>query len=178
MNKDQPLDNQWLARALWDLGAVTFGDFTLGGSTVLTAAKGVGASSDDGAIVFGGALELAGGSLSAASISFPCSSSPWADVCPPVLVVDVVVGVVEDAARVVVGDDVVISASPTPAAAAATTRPAARTPERPVQRNHGFLRSFTGNPFGAFAGEVAARGENLRRGIPREGERYAAAGPP
>ena len=34
MNKDQPLDNQWLARALWDLGAVTFGDFTLGGSTV------------------------------------------------------------------------------------------------------------------------------------------------
>jgi orotate phosphoribosyltransferase/uridine monophosphate synthetase len=34
MNKDQPLDNLWLARALWDLGAVTFGDFTLGGSTV------------------------------------------------------------------------------------------------------------------------------------------------
>src|SRR6476660_1700677 len=34
MNKDQPLDNTWLARALWDLGAVTFGDFTLGGSTV------------------------------------------------------------------------------------------------------------------------------------------------
>lgn len=34
MNKDQALDNLWLARALYDLGAVTFGDFTLGGSTV------------------------------------------------------------------------------------------------------------------------------------------------
>jgi orotate phosphoribosyltransferase len=34
MNKDQTLDNLWLARALYDLGAVTFGDFTLGGSTV------------------------------------------------------------------------------------------------------------------------------------------------
>lgn len=30
---DQPLDNLWLARALWDLGAVTFGDYNLG-STV------------------------------------------------------------------------------------------------------------------------------------------------
>ncbi len=34
MNKEQGLDNLWLARALWDLGAVTFGDYTLGGSTV------------------------------------------------------------------------------------------------------------------------------------------------
>jgi orotate phosphoribosyltransferase/uridine monophosphate synthetase len=34
MNKDQALDNLWLARALWDLGAVSFGDYTLGGSTV------------------------------------------------------------------------------------------------------------------------------------------------
>jgi orotate phosphoribosyltransferase len=34
MNKDQAVDNLWLARALWDLGAVSFGDYTLGGSTV------------------------------------------------------------------------------------------------------------------------------------------------
>lgn len=34
MNKDQALDNLWLARAMYELGAVTFGDFTLGGSTV------------------------------------------------------------------------------------------------------------------------------------------------
>lgn len=34
MQKDQALDNLWLARALYDLGAVTFGDYTLGGSTV------------------------------------------------------------------------------------------------------------------------------------------------
>ncbi|MGH2487807.1 MAG: orotate phosphoribosyltransferase [Ktedonobacterales bacterium] len=34
MSKDNTLDNLWLARALWELGAVTFGDFTLGGSTV------------------------------------------------------------------------------------------------------------------------------------------------
>jgi orotate phosphoribosyltransferase len=34
MHKDQGLDNLWLARALWDLGAVSFGDYTLGGSTV------------------------------------------------------------------------------------------------------------------------------------------------
>ena len=34
MNKDQALDNLWLARALYDLGAVSFGDFTLGGTTV------------------------------------------------------------------------------------------------------------------------------------------------
>ncbi len=34
MNKDQTLDNLWLARAMYDLGAVTFGDFTLGDSTV------------------------------------------------------------------------------------------------------------------------------------------------
>jgi len=34
MNKDQALDNLWLARAMYDLGAVTFGDYTLGGSTV------------------------------------------------------------------------------------------------------------------------------------------------
>src|SRR5215470_7826098 len=34
MNKDQTLDSLWLARAIYDLGAVTFGDFTLGDSTV------------------------------------------------------------------------------------------------------------------------------------------------
>jgi orotate phosphoribosyltransferase/uridine monophosphate synthetase len=34
MNKDQALDNLWLARALWDLNAVSFGEYTLGGSTV------------------------------------------------------------------------------------------------------------------------------------------------
>lgn len=34
MNKDQALDNLWLARAMYELGAVSFGDFTLGGSTV------------------------------------------------------------------------------------------------------------------------------------------------
>ena len=34
MNKDQTLDNLWLARAMHDLGAVSFGDFTLGDSTV------------------------------------------------------------------------------------------------------------------------------------------------
>lgn len=34
MNKDQALDNLWLARVLYDLGAVSFGDYTLGGSTV------------------------------------------------------------------------------------------------------------------------------------------------
>ena len=34
MNKDQSLDNLWLARTMYDLGAVSFGDFTLGGSTV------------------------------------------------------------------------------------------------------------------------------------------------
>jgi orotate phosphoribosyltransferase/uridine monophosphate synthetase len=33
-HKDQALDNLWLARALYDLGAVSFGDYTLGGSTV------------------------------------------------------------------------------------------------------------------------------------------------
>lgn len=33
-HKDQTLDNLWLARAMYDLGAVSFGDFTLGGSTV------------------------------------------------------------------------------------------------------------------------------------------------
>ncbi len=33
-HKDQALDNLWLARALYDLGAVTFGDYTLGGTTV------------------------------------------------------------------------------------------------------------------------------------------------
>ena len=33
-SRDQILDNLWLARALWELGAVTFGDYTLGGSTV------------------------------------------------------------------------------------------------------------------------------------------------
>ena len=32
--KDQSLDNLWLARAIFDLGGVTFGDYTLGGSTV------------------------------------------------------------------------------------------------------------------------------------------------
>ncbi|HEX8733284.1 MAG TPA: phosphoribosyltransferase family protein [Ktedonobacterales bacterium] len=31
---DQPLDTIWLARAIFDLGGVTFGDYTLGGSTV------------------------------------------------------------------------------------------------------------------------------------------------
>lgn len=31
---DQPLDTLWLARAIFDLGGVTFGDYTLGGSTV------------------------------------------------------------------------------------------------------------------------------------------------
>jgi orotate phosphoribosyltransferase/uridine monophosphate synthetase len=34
MNKDQILDKLWLARAMYDLGAVSFGDFTLGDSTV------------------------------------------------------------------------------------------------------------------------------------------------
>jgi orotate phosphoribosyltransferase len=33
-SKDQALDNLWLARAMYELGAVSFGDFTLGGSTV------------------------------------------------------------------------------------------------------------------------------------------------
>ncbi|MEO7001972.1 MAG: phosphoribosyltransferase family protein [Ktedonobacterales bacterium] len=33
MMKDQSLDNLWLARAMYEMGAVTFGDFTLGGST-------------------------------------------------------------------------------------------------------------------------------------------------
>jgi orotate phosphoribosyltransferase len=33
-SKDQSLDNLWLARAMYELGAVTFGDYTLGGSTV------------------------------------------------------------------------------------------------------------------------------------------------
>jgi orotate phosphoribosyltransferase/uridine monophosphate synthetase len=33
MNRGQALDNLWLARALYDLGAVSFGDFTLGDST-------------------------------------------------------------------------------------------------------------------------------------------------
>ena len=33
MNRNQALDNLWLARALYDLGAVSFGDFTLGDST-------------------------------------------------------------------------------------------------------------------------------------------------
>jgi orotate phosphoribosyltransferase len=33
-NSDQFLDNLWLAQALWDLGAVTFGDFTIGTSAV------------------------------------------------------------------------------------------------------------------------------------------------
>ena len=32
--KDQALDSLWLARAMYDLGAVTFGDFTLGGNTI------------------------------------------------------------------------------------------------------------------------------------------------
>lgn len=31
---DQPLDTLWLARAIFDFGGVTFGDYTLGGSTV------------------------------------------------------------------------------------------------------------------------------------------------
>ena len=34
MNRDQALDNLWLARVMYDLGAVSFGDYTLGGSTV------------------------------------------------------------------------------------------------------------------------------------------------
>lgn len=34
MNRDQVLDNLWLARVIYDLGAVSFGDYTLGGSTV------------------------------------------------------------------------------------------------------------------------------------------------
>jgi orotate phosphoribosyltransferase len=34
MNREQALDNLWLARAMYELGAVSFGDFTLGGSTV------------------------------------------------------------------------------------------------------------------------------------------------
>ena len=34
MNSNQTLDNLWLARALYDLGAVSFGDFTLGGTTI------------------------------------------------------------------------------------------------------------------------------------------------
>lgn len=33
MQRDQALDNLWLARALYDLGAVSFGDFTMGDST-------------------------------------------------------------------------------------------------------------------------------------------------
>ncbi len=33
-SKDQALDNLWLARAMYELGAVNFGDYTLGGSTV------------------------------------------------------------------------------------------------------------------------------------------------
>ena len=33
MNRSQALDNLWLARALYDLGAVSFGDFTLGDRT-------------------------------------------------------------------------------------------------------------------------------------------------
>jgi orotate phosphoribosyltransferase/uridine monophosphate synthetase len=33
-NKDQALDNLWLARALWELGAVSFGQFKLGNSPV------------------------------------------------------------------------------------------------------------------------------------------------
>lgn len=33
-NKDQTLDNLWLAQALWELGAVSFGEFTLGTSTI------------------------------------------------------------------------------------------------------------------------------------------------
>ncbi|MGZ3716082.1 MAG: orotate phosphoribosyltransferase [Ktedonobacterales bacterium] len=34
IGKDQTLDNLWLARAMYELGAVSFGDFTLGGSTI------------------------------------------------------------------------------------------------------------------------------------------------
>jgi orotate phosphoribosyltransferase/uridine monophosphate synthetase len=34
INKDQTPDKLWLARAMYDLGAVSFGDFTLGDSTV------------------------------------------------------------------------------------------------------------------------------------------------
>jgi orotate phosphoribosyltransferase/uridine monophosphate synthetase len=33
-NTEHTLDNLWLARALWELGAVQFGDFTVGNSTV------------------------------------------------------------------------------------------------------------------------------------------------
>lgn len=33
VNKDQTLDNLWLARVLYDLGGVTFGNFTLGETT-------------------------------------------------------------------------------------------------------------------------------------------------
>lgn len=33
-NKSQTLDNLWLAQALWELGAVSFGEFTLGTSTI------------------------------------------------------------------------------------------------------------------------------------------------
>jgi len=33
VNKDQTLDNLWLARVLYDLGGVSFGDFTLGETT-------------------------------------------------------------------------------------------------------------------------------------------------
>ena len=34
MNKDHTLDNLWLARAMYELGAVSFGDFSVSGSTV------------------------------------------------------------------------------------------------------------------------------------------------
>ena len=34
MTKEQSLDNLWLAQMLFDLGAVQFGDFTLGEGTV------------------------------------------------------------------------------------------------------------------------------------------------
>lgn len=34
IGKEQNLDNLWLARAMYELGAVSFGDFTLGGSTI------------------------------------------------------------------------------------------------------------------------------------------------
>jgi hypothetical protein len=50
-------------------------------------------------------------------------------------------------AAVGVGEEVVISANPTPAAAAAMRSPAARTLERPVQRNQGVLLLFTGESF-------------------------------
>jgi orotate phosphoribosyltransferase/uridine monophosphate synthetase len=33
-NSDQPLDILWLARALWDLGAIAFGTFTVGSSPI------------------------------------------------------------------------------------------------------------------------------------------------